>query len=204
MFPTFFIPSSGFSLELFIENHGFEDPPQGVGIMPPGWTNNLPGTSNPYAWVDADAPEGGAHSIGGQLGDGVMQIHQVIDLQSGANLVPTALIDAGLLEVTATFWAGSLEKGTLGPTGNDQPKLTLRFLNGASAEISTYTEGYLDPTRPGVATNDHVFNETEYVHSTVVPALTRYIDIVLDGNLAGGGSGSDAMFDDIRLNIHRA
>jgi hypothetical protein len=204
MWPTPFVPlamaPTPISVALFIVNHGFEDLPAGDTVYPPGgWTNNLPGTNRPYAVENLVAREGLRCLIGGQLGDGVMQIHQVVPLTTGGNSIPVAFIDAGLLSVEAVFWAGALEKGVAGPSDNDQPKFTLRFLNAGGTQISSYSTGYLSPTTPATI---HVFDE--YTQTTSLPVGTRSIDIVLDGNLAGGGSGSDAMFDDIRLTIYQS
>ena len=201
MFPTFFIPggSDPFPLALTLVNAGFED--QSPGTIT-GWTNDTAASPQvvPASALSIPWP-GNQFLVGGQLGDPAMQIHQDIDLTAGANYVDPAYIDAGLLQITAVWWAGCASTAV-----NGQPRLLLQYFNGSMGSLGSDTEGYLTPvnscgTYISTATAAEFDEETHGPYP--IPAGTRTIRLQLNGNL-GSGSGSDAMFDDIRLTISRA
>lgn len=195
MFPTFYLGGGAVNLALTITNPGFETAPYGSYVVPAGWTNNNVGSNNPYA-ADTTGlgwPGGGTRClIGGILGDGTMSVQQDLDLTLPPNYISPSLIDSGRVRSTFSSWMGCLEKG-----GNDQPKMSLLFLTAGGAEISSVSTGYVTPT-----TIYGTFKWDYYtLGPTTLPATTRKLRILLEGNLAGGGSGSDGSWDDLAITL---
>ncbi len=200
MFPTFFIPGeSTFSLALTLVNPAFEG--QSPGTVT-GWTNDTAASPQVIAASALDPPWPlNQFLIGGQLGDPAMQIHQDIDLTAAPNVVPPSLIDAGDAVITAIWWGGCATS-----VANGQPRLLLQYFDESMVSLGSDTEGYRTPVTSagtfisvGAACEFDEYTDGPYS----IPVGTRTIRVQLNGNLPAG-SGSDAMFDDVRLTVRRA
>jgi len=203
MFPTFYVPGASdyLPLALTLVNPGFESDAAPAALST-GWTNDTAATPRVVAASNLSTPwPGNQFLVGGMLGDPAMQIHQDIDLRVDPNYVPAYLIDAGLVQATAVWWGG-----TASTTTNGAPQLTLKYYSAAMALLGSSTAGVKTPV---TAAGTYIPTSTaaEFDEWTdgpyAVPANTRIIRVQLNGTL-GAGSGSDAMFDDIRVTLTRA
>jgi hypothetical protein len=150
-----------------------------------GWT--VGGTSNPG--VDSGTfdpginPHSGSYDFYGHTGaEGTLT--QNVSL-IGLPGISTGLIDAGLTTANISFWEQGLNQGT----PSDDAKITLTFLNGSNAAISSVSTPEVD---------SHNGTWEQYTASYVIPVGTRSIDYTMDF-IRHVGSDLDAFVDDNSL-----
>lgn len=98
------------------------------------------------------------------------------------------LIDTGTIEVVMSWWGGSWIQ-----TNYDKPRIILRFLNAALAEIGTFDTGVRTVATGGSFGS---YYWTHYDDLFTVPALTRHIDVDLIFTRTAG-TNNDATITDV-------
>lgn len=152
-----------------------------------GWTITAGNPQARYAQANREPPEGLGIFDGGTSAFSEMYQRLYLCAYPAVSLDD---IDAGTVTITVDWWGGTYEQTT-----NDQPRMTLVFRDSALSVISSFTNGYRNPS-----TVYGMMKWDEYVESTTVPSGTRFIDLVLAMNRRAG-TNNDAAFDDIRVSF---
>lgn len=141
---------------------------------------------NPLARGDSGTQQGAFHFEGGT--SALTRASQQLDL----SVVPGLAfgdIDNGVLHIIVDWWGGTFVQAV-----NDQPQLSLHFLDEDEIEISTHSSGFKSPT--AVVTGNTRWQE--YQEDVLLPAGTRFVDVEMQFK-RNTGTNNDARIDDIRF-----
>ena len=184
MFPTFFMPPSSIVQE-------------GITLVNPsaeygdntGWTY-VSGTPAAFSNGRARPAAAGPWIFWGGTSSISVMYQRITPLGYG---ISNAQIDAGIINFRVNWWGGTYYQGA-GPGGSDEPKISVVSRNSGLVEISTQTAGFRDCS--GGAVGPSVMRWLNFDETYDIPALTRYIDLVMTFD-RNKGTNNDAAIDDI-------
>jgi hypothetical protein len=152
-----------------------------------GWTTL---TGNPYVVNGRCPPVLAGTGTNGFWGgtSASSSMRQRLSFSSFPADISTALIDTGSSTATMSWWGGSWVQGNY-----DKPRILLRFLNAALAEIGTFDTGIRNVADGGTFGS---YYWTHYDDVFTIPALTRHIDVDLIFTRTAG-TNNDATITDV-------